>query len=114
MSSPRISGNQRNLFLTSKKAYSDANGNILPSFYDALGIYCWAWFILTVIYTVAAVRSSWPLFLTLFFLDIVLVLLAAGYMVKNNSVVTAGYSIGFIVTFLSCEYGPCPYSTAPC
>lgn len=82
-------------------AYSDANGNLLPSFYNALGIYCWAWFILTVIYTVGAMRGSWPLFLALFFLDIVLILMAAGFMVQSNNVLTAGYSIGFIVTFLA-------------
>jgi succinate-acetate transporter protein len=84
-------------------AYSDANGNLLPSFYNALGIYCWAWFILTVIYTVGAMRGSWPLFLALFLLDIVLILMAVGFMVQSNSVLTAGYSIGFIVTFFSCE-----------
>jgi succinate-acetate transporter protein len=66
-------------------------------------MYCWAWFILTVIYTVAAMRSSWVLFLTLFFLDIELLLLAAGYMASSSSVLVAGNSVGFVVGFFACK-----------
>ncbi|KAK5161634.1 hypothetical protein LTR04_003991 [Oleoguttula sp. CCFEE 6159] len=82
-------------------AYTDASGAISPEFNQALAMYIWAWFILTVIFTVAAMRSSWVLFLDLFFLDIVLLLLAAGLMLGSASVLTAGYAFGFIVAFLS-------------
>ena len=40
-------------------AYMDAaTGRLRPEFSQALAMFCWAWFILTVIYTVAATRSS--------------------------------------------------------
>jgi uncharacterized protein len=85
-------------------AYTDsATGALSPEFSQALAMYVWAWFILTVIFTVAAMRSSWVLFLDLFFLDIVLILLASGFMVGSSSVLTAGYAFGFIVAFLSCK-----------
>lgn len=66
-------------------------------------MYCWAWFILTIIFTVAAMRSSWVLFLTLFFLDVELLLLAAGYMAGSTGVLKAANSIGFIVGFCACK-----------
>lgn len=69
-------------------------------------MYLWAWFILTVIFTIAAVRSSWVLFLDLAFLDLVLLLLAVGQMTGNESVLLAGYGLGFVVAFFSCEHWP--------
>ncbi|KAH7066417.1 GPR1/FUN34/yaaH family-domain-containing protein, partial [Paraphoma chrysanthemicola] len=83
-------------------SYTDsATGQLRPEFNEALAMYCWAWFILTVIYTVAAMRSSWVLFLTLFFLDVELLLLAAGYMANSSKVLVAANSIGFIVGFFA-------------
>ncbi|KAK5674411.1 hypothetical protein LTS10_012799 [Elasticomyces elasticus] len=83
-------------------AYTDpTTGELLPDFNNALGMFCWAWFILTVIFTVAAMRSSWVLFLTLFFLDIELLLLAVGYMLSSNSTLVAANSVGFLVAFFS-------------
>jgi hypothetical protein len=88
-------------------AYTDnSTGELLPEFFNAIAMYAWAWFILTVIFTVAAVRSSWILFLTLFFLDVELLLLGAGYMVNSASTLTAANSVGFVVAFLSCMYHP--------
>lgn len=66
-------------------------------------MYCWAWFILTVIYTVAAIRSSWVLLLTLFFLDVELLLLAVGYMADSSTVLMTANSVGFVVGFFACE-----------
>jgi succinate-acetate transporter protein len=68
-------------------------------------MFCWAWFILTVIYTVAAMRSSWVLFLTLLSLDVELLLLAAGYMAESSNVIVAANSIGFVVAFFACKHG---------
>ncbi|KAF2806426.1 uncharacterized protein BDZ99DRAFT_510732 [Mytilinidion resinicola] len=83
-------------------AYTDATtGAISPEFGQSIALYLWAWFIVTMIYTVAAMRSSWILFLDLFFLDIVLLLLAAGFMVNSTNVLTAGYAVGYVVVFLS-------------
>ncbi|KAK4539977.1 hypothetical protein LTR36_009875 [Oleoguttula mirabilis] len=84
-------------------SYTDASGALTADFYNALGMYCWAWFILTVIFTVAAMRSSWVLFLTLFFLDIELLLLAVGYMLASSSTLVAANAVGFVVAFFSCE-----------
>jgi succinate-acetate transporter protein len=80
-----------------------ATGQPTADFNNALGMFCWAWFILTVIFTVAAMRSSWALFLTLFFLDVELLLLAVGYMKSSNSTLVAANSVGFVVAFCSCK-----------
>lgn len=94
---------------TTTLAYTDANGQLSADFNNALGMYCWAWFILTVIFTVAAMRSSWVLWFTLFFLDIELVLLACGYMLNSPSTLIAANSVGFVVAFCSCKSDPfCP------
>jgi len=83
-------------------AYTDATtGELNAQFPNALAMYLWAWFILTVIFTVAAMRSSWVLFLDLFVLDIVLLLLACGYMLNMQNLETAGSALGFVVAFLS-------------
>jgi succinate-acetate transporter protein len=87
-------------------AYTDKEGNISPDFNQALAMYAWAWFILTVVFTVAAMRSSWVLFLDLFVLDIVLILLAAGFMTGSMAVMKAAYSLGFVVAFFSCKLAP--------
>ncbi|KAJ0155437.1 hypothetical protein HZ326_2332 [Fusarium oxysporum f. sp. albedinis] len=82
-------------------AYTDESGALSPDFQQAIAMYLWAWFILTVIYTVAAVRSSWVLFLDLLALDICLILLAAGNMVNSTSVLNAGYAFGYLVAVMS-------------
>lgn len=88
-------------------AYTDSqSGALSADYYNALGMFCWAWFILTVIFTVAAVRSSWMLFFTLFFLDIEFLLLAVGYMVQSTSTLVAANSVGFVVAFCSCKFMP--------
>jgi succinate-acetate transporter protein len=83
-----------------------ATGELNAQFPQALAMYIWAWFILTVIFTMAAMRSSWVLSLDLVFLDIVLVLLACGYMTGTDSLLKAGSGFGFVVAILSCEFSP--------
>ena len=86
-------------------SYTDSStGQLNDQFPQALAIYILAWFMLTVIYTIAAMRSSWILFLDLFFLDIDLLLLACGYMLNNPTLLKAGNSVGFVVAFLSCKH----------
>jgi len=92
-------------------AYTNANGQLSADFNNALGMYCWAWFILTVIFTIAAMRSSWVLWFTRFFLDIELVLLACGYMLNSSSTLIAANSVGFVVAFCSCESTLLPESS---
>lgn len=67
-------------------------------------MYPWVWFILTVIFTVAAMRCSWVLFLDLFFLDLVLILLACGYMLNNTALEKAESGLCFVVALLSCKF----------
>jgi succinate-acetate transporter protein len=86
-------------------SYTDSStGQLNEQFPQALAMYVWAWFILTVIFTIAAMRSSWILFLDLLFLDIDLLLLACGYMLNNTTLLKAGNGIGFVVAFLSCKH----------
>jgi hypothetical protein len=88
-------------------AYTDpATGELNAQFPNALAMYLWAWFILTVIFTIAAMRSSWVLFLDLFFLNIVLLLLACGYMLNEPKLGTAGSGLGYVVAILSCKFPP--------
>ena len=88
-------------------AYTDsATGELNDEFSNALGVWIWAWFILTVIYTIAAMRSSWVLFIDLSLLSLDLLLLACGYTFDVPSLFKAGNAIGFIVAFLSCEFIP--------
>jgi succinate-acetate transporter protein len=75
-------------------ACTDENGLRVSEFNNAIGMYCWAWFILTVIFTITATRSSWPLFLTLFSLDVELLLLAVGCMLSNDTTLLTANSIG--------------------
>jgi len=85
-------------------AYTDkATGELNDQFPNALAMYLWAWFILTAIFTVAAMRSSWVLFLDLFVLCIVLMLLACGYMLNNTALEKVGSALGFLVALLSCK-----------
>jgi hypothetical protein len=67
-------------------------------------MYCWAWLILVIVFTIAAIRSSWTLFLALLFFDIELILLAAGHMIRNDDMVTAANGVGFIVAVCACQY----------
>lgn len=50
------------------------------------------------------------MFLDLFVLDIVLLLLACGYMLNSTGLQTAGSALGFVVAFLSCEFPLFPSS----
>jgi succinate-acetate transporter protein len=85
-------------------AYVDAKtGEISPQFQQSLALYLWAWFILTVLFTLAAMRTTWILFLDLLALDICLMLLAIGAMIDNHSVNVAGYAFGYLVAFFSCK-----------
>ena len=71
-------------------AYTDtATGKPLPELDQALALLVWAWFILSIIFTVAATRASWSLLLTLVFFDLESMLLAVGYTVGNDRILLA-------------------------
>ena len=92
-------------------AYTDPDTGLLsPDFAQSLALYLWAWFILTVIFTVAAMRSSWVLFLDLLALDVTLLLLAVGNMLGSQPTSTAGFAFGYLVAALSCTF---PFQSKP-
>ena len=85
-------------------AYTDAaTGKPLPELDQALALLVWAWFILSVIFTIAATRASWSLLLALLFFDLELVLLAVGYTVGNDRILLASRGVGFVVAFCACQ-----------
>lgn len=86
-------------------AYTDAaTGKPLPELDQALALLIWAWFLLSVIFTIAATRASWSLLLALLFFDLELVLLAVGYTVGNDRILLASRGVGFVVAFCACQY----------
>lgn len=90
-------------------AYTDADtGALDASFTQALAVWLWCWFVLTVLYTAAAVRTSWVLLLDLASLALYLLLLACGHMLANPTLITAAAVVAFVIAFLSCESPPFP------
>ena len=86
-------------------AYTDTTtGKPLPELNQALALLLWAWFVLSVIFTVAATRASWSLVLTLVFFDLESMLLAVGYTVGNDQILLASRGVGFVVAFFACQY----------
>ncbi|KAL4750491.1 hypothetical protein BDW72DRAFT_213367 [Aspergillus terricola var. indicus] len=83
-------------------AYTDAEtGALSPEFNQAVAIYLWAWFIVNTLYVIAAVRSSWVLFIDLGILSLGFLLLAVAYMTGDQAVMTAGYSVTMVTAALS-------------
>ncbi|CBF78629.1 hypothetical protein AN7317.2 [Aspergillus nidulans FGSC A4] len=83
-------------------AYTDAEtGALSPEFNQAIAIYLWAWFIVNTLYVVAAVRSSWVIFIDLAILSLGFLLLAVAYMTGDQAVMTAGYSVTMVTAALS-------------
>ncbi|KAI0386774.1 GPR1/FUN34/yaaH family-domain-containing protein [Hypomontagnella monticulosa] len=83
-------------------AYTDPEtGELMPEFDQAVAMYIWAWFIISVIFTVANIRTTWALLGTLFFLDVTLILLAAGLMSGRASCIKASAAIGFVTACFS-------------
>ncbi|RDW79206.1 acetate uptake transporter family protein [Aspergillus mulundensis] len=83
-------------------AYTDVEtGALNPEFNQAVAIYLWAWFIVNTLYVIAAVRSSWVLFIDLAILSLGFLLLAVAYMTGDQDVMTAGYSVLMITAGIS-------------
>jgi succinate-acetate transporter protein len=90
-------------------AYVDAKtGAPTPEFAQALAMFVWAWFIVSVIFTVAATRSSWVLLILLVFVDLTFIFLASGFMADIPQLNTAASATGFVAAFLACEFSCWP------
>lgn len=93
-------------------AYSDpSTGKLLAEFDQAIAMFVWAWFIISMIFTVATVRSSWTLFGALIFVDLTLILLAVGYMLDQEACLKAASATGFVTAALACKSFPNSIST---
>lgn len=89
-------------------AYTDpATGELRDEFHQALAMFLFAWFIVTVIFSIGAMRTSWVLFVDLVCLCVCLLCIACGNMVGNDALLKAGYSMGLVVSFLSCQCSMC-------
>jgi uncharacterized protein len=85
-------------------AYTDATtGKLNAEFPQALAMYIWAWFILAMIFTVGAMRSSWVLLCDLVCVDLLFLVQAIGLMTGNKKCDLAASALGFLVAFLTCE-----------
>ncbi|RMJ24900.1 GPR1/FUN34/yaaH family [Aspergillus sp. HF37] len=82
-------------------AYMDSTGAVTNEFNQAVAIYMWAWFIVSCLFTVSSYKSTWVIFIDLVMVDILLLLLACGFMVGVQGLLTAGYSFGIVVCFLT-------------
>ncbi|KAJ9144210.1 GPR1/FUN34/yaaH [Pleurostoma richardsiae] len=83
-------------------AYQDTTtGELSPSFSQALALFVWAWFIVSVIFTIASTRSSWVLLWLLIFVDLTFILIAAGHMSGIEKLITAASGTGFVASFLA-------------
>lgn len=92
-------------------AYTDSEtGALMPEFDQAIAMFIWAWFIMSVIFTVASVRSSWTLLAALVFVDFTLILLAVGHMLGEESCLKAGSATGLVTAALACKSGSTKFS----
>lgn len=65
---------------------------------NIIGYYLAGWFIFTLIVLLCAMKSSWGLFLLLFFLDITFLMLCIGYFIDNNHCKMAGGYFGILAS----------------
>ncbi len=87
-------------------AYIDAKtGELSPQFPIAIGLIVVAWLIVSLIFTVAATRSSWILLILLVFVDITLVFLAGANFSGVEALNKAAAATGLVSAFLACK---CP------
>ncbi|KAI0164554.1 GPR1/FUN34/yaaH family-domain-containing protein [Hypoxylon sp. FL1284] len=82
-------------------AYKDPEtGALMPEFNQAIAMFAWSWFIVSVVFTVATMRRSLVIVLALVFVDLTLIFLAVGHMVDSEGCLTASAVTGFITAAL--------------
>ncbi|KAI9731037.1 MAG: hypothetical protein M1834_005500 [Cirrosporium novae-zelandiae] len=83
-------------------AYTDSKtGELNDQFAPAVALFLWAWFIVTFIFVVGAIKTNWVLFIDLVVLDLVFMLLAIGNMNDNTACSKAGSALGYVCAFLT-------------
>ncbi|KAI1767330.1 GPR1/FUN34/yaaH family-domain-containing protein [Hypoxylon sp. FL1150] len=82
-------------------AYTDtATGELMPEFDQAIAMFAWTWFVVSIVFTVATIRRSVVIVSALIFVDLTLILLAVGYMLDNKQCLTGSAGTGFITAAL--------------
>ncbi|KAI1751421.1 GPR1/FUN34/yaaH family-domain-containing protein [Xylaria castorea] len=83
-------------------AYSDKTTGIpRADFSQAVALFVWSWFIITVIFTIGACQANYVLFGLLCTADITLILLASGHMVNSEALLKASGVFGLIAAAIS-------------
>ncbi|KAI8628654.1 GPR1/FUN34/yaaH family-domain-containing protein [Xylariaceae sp. FL1651] len=83
-------------------AYASKTGHGLdPSFSQAVALFVWSWFIITVIFTIGACQANYVLFGLLCCADITLILLASGHMTGSEALLKASGVFGLIAAAIS-------------
>lgn len=81
-------------------AYTDPKTGLpTPEFDQALSLFVWPFFILSVLFTVATTRSSWVLLMALITVTLEFLTLAVGLMLGDDQVLLASRGIGFVCAF---------------
>ena len=82
------------------EAYSDPiSGAPNGEFIQAVSLFLWAWFLLTLVYTVAAITTNLVLLLALISTDLTLLFTALSYNTGVDMLGTAGCAMGFVTCF---------------
>ncbi|KAI1335157.1 GPR1/FUN34/yaaH family-domain-containing protein [Xylariaceae sp. FL0016] len=90
-------------------AYTDpVTGGLKPEFEQAVALFVWQWFIITVIFTIGAIRSNYILLSVLCLADVTLILIATGNMTGNENLLTASSGFGFASAIMA-YYAACAY-----
>lgn len=87
-------------------AYSTPQGIPKAEFSQAVALFVWSWFIITVIFTIGACQANYVLFSLLCTADVTLILLAAGHMVDSHALLKASGVFGLIAAAISCKCQP--------
>ncbi|KAI1168021.1 GPR1/FUN34/yaaH family-domain-containing protein [Nemania serpens] len=82
-------------------AYSTPQGIPKAEFSQAVALFVWSWFIITVIFTIGACQANYVLFSLLCTADVTLILLAAGHMVDHPGLLKASGVFGLIAAAIS-------------
>ncbi|CAJ2506923.1 Uu.00g081090.m01.CDS01 [Anthostomella pinea] len=82
-------------------SYADGNGGLKPEFEQAVALFVWQWFIITVIFTIGAIRSNYVLLSVLSLADVTLILIATGNMTGNENILRASSGFGFASAIMS-------------
>lgn len=76
----------------------------MAHFNQAISFYLFAWWILTTLFCVAAMRASLALMGALVIFDVEMLLLSVGYLLDNQSLIFAGNGVGFGAVFCAFKY----------